>query len=233
MLAIFESFRSHGYANGPRGPPAHLRIPGIWAKLYTIYDLDALDQRENAHAGLSSGDTDSNEEEEEEDNADEEEEGTPEYPKDFELLDDGDDVVMDFGELMWKRRIIGGPDEQFDGPELVKGLSQTRSLPGAKLKGLNMETEKENAKEEAEGEEEDEEEEGEEGEDEEEGEEESGEEEGEGDDDEEEEEEGSSEDKEEEETKPAKKTTKTPAKRGPLKTQAKKAAPKRRGTRRR
>ncbi|KAJ5082495.1 hypothetical protein N7532_011538 [Penicillium argentinense] len=45
MIAIYEYLKSQGYA------PAnaeHMRIPGIWKKLGTLYNLEALDERENA-----------------------------------------------------------------------------------------------------------------------------------------------------------------------------------------
>ncbi|KAL1955574.1 hypothetical protein VTO42DRAFT_8453 [Malbranchea cinnamomea] len=43
MLAIYDYMRSQGYA-----PPTeeHTRIPGIWKKLGTLYNLEALDERE-------------------------------------------------------------------------------------------------------------------------------------------------------------------------------------------
>src|SRR5277367_383016 len=51
MLAIFENFRSNGFGGSARREPAeHVRIPAIWAKLRSLYDLEALDEREDAHA---------------------------------------------------------------------------------------------------------------------------------------------------------------------------------------
>ncbi|KAJ9623491.1 hypothetical protein H2203_005753 [Taxawa tesnikishii (nom. ined.)] len=46
ILALRAHLLSNGYIH-PSAP--HTRIPGIWAKLSTLYDLDALDERENAH----------------------------------------------------------------------------------------------------------------------------------------------------------------------------------------
>lgn len=42
MIAISEFLKSQGYA-----PPnaEHTRIPGIWKKLGTLYNLQALDER--------------------------------------------------------------------------------------------------------------------------------------------------------------------------------------------
>ncbi|TVY34418.1 Chromatin modification-related protein [Lachnellula subtilissima] len=45
MIALSEHLRNHGY-----DPTAekHTRIPGIWQKLRTLYNLDILDERENS-----------------------------------------------------------------------------------------------------------------------------------------------------------------------------------------
>lgn len=40
MLAISEHLKSQGYATDE-----HTRIPGIWKKLGTLYNLPALDER--------------------------------------------------------------------------------------------------------------------------------------------------------------------------------------------
>ena len=45
IIAISEHLRNHGF--DPYKNP-HTRIPGIWAKLRTFYDLDAIDERENS-----------------------------------------------------------------------------------------------------------------------------------------------------------------------------------------
>ena len=45
MIAISESLKTHGY-NGYESPNlAHTRIPGIWNKLGSLYNLEALDIR--------------------------------------------------------------------------------------------------------------------------------------------------------------------------------------------
>ncbi|KAH7313145.1 chromatin modification-related protein EAF7-domain-containing protein [Rhexocercosporidium sp. MPI-PUGE-AT-0058] len=44
MIAISEHLRNHGYDPTIE---QHTRIPGIWQKLRTIYDLDVIDDREN------------------------------------------------------------------------------------------------------------------------------------------------------------------------------------------
>ncbi|KAJ5166979.1 uncharacterized protein N7482_005760 [Penicillium canariense] len=45
MLAIADYLKSQGYAPSSA---EHMRIPGIWKKLATLYNLEALDERENA-----------------------------------------------------------------------------------------------------------------------------------------------------------------------------------------
>lgn len=47
MIAISEHLRNHGY--DPR-LHRHTSIPGIWAKLRTLYNLDLIDERENSFA---------------------------------------------------------------------------------------------------------------------------------------------------------------------------------------
>ncbi|TKA82031.1 hypothetical protein B0A49_00169 [Cryomyces minteri] len=54
MISIAQNLRSHGYTSAR---DAHTRIPGIWAKLRTLYDLEALDEREDAHAVNEAHDT--------------------------------------------------------------------------------------------------------------------------------------------------------------------------------
>lgn len=44
MLAISEHLRNHGINPDFE---THTKIPGIWAKLRTLYNLDAIDEREN------------------------------------------------------------------------------------------------------------------------------------------------------------------------------------------
>jgi hypothetical protein len=42
MLAISEHMRTHGYAPANE---QHTRLPGIWKKMGTLYNLDGLDER--------------------------------------------------------------------------------------------------------------------------------------------------------------------------------------------
>jgi len=45
MIALSEHLRNHGYDPTVE---KHTRIPGIWEKLRTLYDLDIIDDRENS-----------------------------------------------------------------------------------------------------------------------------------------------------------------------------------------
>lgn len=41
MIALSQHLRNHGYTSSN---DEHTRIPGIWAKLESLYNLEALDQ---------------------------------------------------------------------------------------------------------------------------------------------------------------------------------------------
>lgn len=45
MIALSEYLRNHGY---DPTVDTHTRIPGIWKKLCTLYDLEAIDEREDS-----------------------------------------------------------------------------------------------------------------------------------------------------------------------------------------
>jgi MRG-binding protein len=126
MLAIFESFRSNGFGSGKKTPPNHVRIPGIWAKLNELYDLETLDERENAHAGFISSTSSPNSSSE----------STPEPPTEFALPTDPDDPEVDFGALLWARRFA---NDRAESPQVIEGLNNTRSEPGVVLSGKDGE----------------------------------------------------------------------------------------------
>ncbi|RAH64060.1 uncharacterized protein BO66DRAFT_254614 [Aspergillus aculeatinus CBS 121060] len=80
MIAISDFMKSQGYA------PAnaeHTRIPGIWKKLGTLYNLPALDEREDSLITDIPDDVD----------------GTKEFYCPFELPED------EYGDLMFERRL--------------------------------------------------------------------------------------------------------------------------------
>ncbi|GES59187.1 CT20 family protein [Aspergillus terreus] len=80
MIAISEFMKSQGYAPSHA---EHTRIPGIWKKLGTLYNLPALDEREDSLITDASDDADS----------------TKELYCPFELPDD------EYGEMMFERRL--------------------------------------------------------------------------------------------------------------------------------
>ncbi|KAJ9285006.1 hypothetical protein DTO027B5_8508 [Paecilomyces variotii] len=112
MIAIAEYMRSQGYAS-PDEP--HTRIPGIWKKLGTLYNLPALDEREDALITEGSDDADPSKE--------------PYCP--FELPED------EYGDLMFERRLAveaslspttSGPPESRRG-STVADTDEPRSSP--------------------------------------------------------------------------------------------------------
>nr|POE94571.1 chromatin modification-related protein eaf7 [Quercus suber] len=95
LLALHEYLLSNGFIQ-PRNE--HTKLPGIWKKLATLYDLEALDQREDARQ-LSDLSVDGNEDDEEEDDDDVYSLAANKIHKeDFQLPD------AEFGELKWQQR---------------------------------------------------------------------------------------------------------------------------------
>lgn len=86
VTAIANALSSHGFT------AEHTRIPGIWAKLHSLYNLEACDERELNYIGIyTHSPSTSPEAEGAEDN-----EGA--WDTNFSLPED------EFGELMWTRR---------------------------------------------------------------------------------------------------------------------------------
>lgn len=96
MISIHADMRSHGFATDDA---PHTRIPGIWSKVSSLYDLRALDEREDAYAFS-----------EDPNPVDPEEAAT--IP-DFELPED------EFGELIWERRFHGPDSDASSSPPTV------------------------------------------------------------------------------------------------------------------
>lgn len=140
MLSIASTLQSHGYAyNASSGP--HTRIPGIWAKLRSLYDLEALDERENIHAGNATPDPTAHSDDDDAMDVDgeEAEENRPGWTE-FGLDED------EFGEMMWERRFEkdGGERrralrDRDSSPEVIEGLNRTRYIPGARLSAAETE----------------------------------------------------------------------------------------------
>ncbi|KAI9718588.1 MAG: hypothetical protein M1812_004039 [Candelaria pacifica] len=103
MIAISQQLRNHGYTSQQ---DSHTKIPGIWEKLGTLYNLEALDERDNSLA-----------------EEDAEEEGEPAkaayFP--FELPEE------DYGDLMFDRRLAP------DGSSSPSSMQETQT-PAQKRK---------------------------------------------------------------------------------------------------
>ncbi|KAJ5901992.1 hypothetical protein N7495_002520 [Penicillium taxi] len=92
MLAISDYLKSQGYAPSTA---EHMRVPGIWKKLGTLYNLEALDERENA---VITGENDEDDEAEgDEEKAENDEENERYCP--FEL------PYEEYGDMMFERRL--------------------------------------------------------------------------------------------------------------------------------
>ncbi|KAK2748063.1 hypothetical protein FQN55_004614 [Onygenales sp. PD_40] len=111
MLAISDHMTSQGYAT-PSDP--HTRIPGIWKKLGTLYNLSALDERETSLATDGSGEVEPAQE--------------PYCP--FELPED------EYGDMMFERRINpeGSMSPSMSGigsrrPSTIADTDEPRSSP--------------------------------------------------------------------------------------------------------
>ncbi|KAF1945203.1 hypothetical protein EJ02DRAFT_463539 [Clathrospora elynae] len=118
MITIHNDMRSHGFATDDA---PHTRIPGVWKKLWELYDLAALDARELDY--LYADDPDPLDREE-----------AANIP-DFELPED------EFGEMMWQRRFHREPSAAASSPPLTPvqeyrdlyapGIGLLKDLPGS------------------------------------------------------------------------------------------------------
>ncbi|KAK2801959.1 hypothetical protein FQN50_007515 [Emmonsiellopsis sp. PD_5] len=111
MLAISDHMTSQGYAT-PSDP--HTRIPGIWKKLGTLYNLSALDERETSLATDGSGEV---------------EQAQEPYCL-FELPED------EYGDMMFERRI--NPEGSMSPP--MSGIGSRRPSTIADTDGKNKVT---------------------------------------------------------------------------------------------
>lgn len=96
MLSIHADMRSHGFA---ADDVAHTRIPGVWAKMRSLYALHTLDEREDNFAFADEPD--------------------PTDPSEFYSLPDFDLPEEDFGELIWKQRFHSAQSEASSSPPAV------------------------------------------------------------------------------------------------------------------
>lgn len=131
MISISNALQSHGYSyNSSSGP--HTRIPGIWAKLRSLYDLDALDEREDRHAGNITPEPSSTNDEDME--GSENGNGWTEFSLDED----------EYGDRMWEQRFERDGSDTKQGrrdssPEVIEGLNRTRPVPGVHLAAAETE----------------------------------------------------------------------------------------------
>jgi MRG-binding protein len=119
MIQIQNQLASHGFTSPNL---SHTRIPGIWAKLESLYDLEVLDERENNHMGIlaTPSDSEPSEQDDDEEKQDEDAEN-PWRRRNFNLPDD------EYQELAFSRRLA---QDRPSSPEAIEGLSRTRNLLG-------------------------------------------------------------------------------------------------------
>ena len=87
---------SHGFVTDET---PHTRVNGIWRKLHQLYDLQALDERENAHAFGNDPD--------------------PLDPDEASKIPDFDLPEEEFGSLMWRKRFHSPDLEASSSPPLM------------------------------------------------------------------------------------------------------------------
>ncbi|KAL1607992.1 hypothetical protein SLS60_002931 [Paraconiothyrium brasiliense] len=93
MISIHADMRSHGFA---ADDAPHTRIPGIWSKVSSLYDLRALDEREDAYTFSDDPD--------------------PLDPEEAATIPDFDLPEDEFGEMIWERRFHGPNSETSSSP---------------------------------------------------------------------------------------------------------------------
>jgi MRG-binding protein len=96
MISIHNEMRSHGFATDDA---PHTRIPGVWKKLSTLYDLDTLDAREDEFAFSEDAD--------------------PLDPEEAASLPEFELPENDFGDLMWQRRFHRDASSAASSPPMV------------------------------------------------------------------------------------------------------------------
>ncbi|KAL6704904.1 hypothetical protein ACN47E_007449 [Coniothyrium glycines] len=117
MISIHNDMRSHGFVTEDA---SHTRIPGIWKKLHQLYDLEALDTREDDF--LFSDDAD------------------PVDPDEYTSIPDFELPEDDFGELMWHKRFHREDSAAASSPAQISteddkalyapGIGLLKDLPG-------------------------------------------------------------------------------------------------------
>ncbi|KAK3655223.1 hypothetical protein LTR56_003644 [Elasticomyces elasticus] len=127
LLALHHFLLENHYIH-PRNE--HTKPAGIWRKLNTLYDLEALDEREDARQ-LS----DLSLEDEDEDKGDGESDAYSEaenkiHRQDFELPREHGGEGEGYGEMMWRQRFAGPADvEGSESPPALPELNRVEEMP--------------------------------------------------------------------------------------------------------
>lgn len=145
MLQLRHFLIKNNYITDPKIP--HTRIPGLWRKLHTLYDLEALDQREDARQldsppeQLDGDDRDSHSHRNEDEADGDEEEADDDDDvyslaankisnTDYEHLLDGflDDEATDWAQRKWERRLLSKKERKAESPIEERELAELNFL---------------------------------------------------------------------------------------------------------
>ncbi|KAK5138565.1 hypothetical protein LTR08_000153 [Meristemomyces frigidus] len=119
LIALHQFMLSNGYIH-PRNP--HTRPAGIWRKLHSLYDLEALDEREDARQ-LSDISVKGGDEEEDDDEDVYSEAANKIHKEDFELPE------ADFADLKWRQRFVSEEQRREESPPLLPDLNVAEEPP--------------------------------------------------------------------------------------------------------
>ncbi|KAK4544567.1 hypothetical protein LTR36_004139 [Oleoguttula mirabilis] len=124
LIALHQFMLSNGYIH-PRNE--HTRPAGIWRKLHTLYDLDALDERENARqlSDLSNQSSDNDGDGDDDDGSVYSEAANKIHREDFRLPD------SEFAELKWVQRFASEAERERDGesPPVLPEVNLADEMP--------------------------------------------------------------------------------------------------------
>ncbi|KAK5121662.1 hypothetical protein LTR85_004834 [Meristemomyces frigidus] len=120
LIALHQFMLSNGYTH-PRNE--HTRPAGIWRKLQTLYDLEALDERENARQLSDLSNESGNEEGGEEEDDVYSEAANKIHREEFRLPDE------EFAELKWQQRFASERERKDESPPTLPELNMAEEPP--------------------------------------------------------------------------------------------------------
>lgn len=118
MLQLREYLLDNNYIHHRS---AHTQIPGIWQKLESLYDLKALDEREDARQLSDISDDDDDEEEEADDVYSLA--ANKIHRQSFEL------PTQEYGDQLWKQRFPKDDESRDSSPPTIPGLNVSQRAP--------------------------------------------------------------------------------------------------------